>query len=95
MLRLEGDLDLLSAEELAKVLLPMCEAPGADVTVHLRDVGFIDSTGIALLLRAHRRAVAAEGTLRIVEPTGQVERVLAATGADEILQIVPPSPTEA
>lgn len=73
----------------------MCEAPGAQVVVELPDLDFIDSTGIALLLRAHRRAEEAGGRLDVVEPVGQVERVLRATGAVEILRIVPAARPEA
>jgi anti-anti-sigma factor len=86
-LRLEGELDLLASEELAKVLLPMCERPGGAVRIDLTDVRFIDSTGIALLLRAHRRAEASGGHVSVDGARGPVERVLHATGADEILGI--------
>jgi anti-anti-sigma factor len=61
----------------------------------MAEVSFIDSTGIALLLRAHRRAEDAGGQLRVIEPVGQVVRVLEATGAHEILQIVPAGRAEA
>jgi anti-sigma B factor antagonist len=86
-LRLEGDLDLLASEELAKVLLPMCERPDARVGIDLTRVRFIDSTGIALLLRAHRRAEASGARVSVTGANGPVERVLHATGADEILGI--------
>jgi anti-anti-sigma factor len=86
-LRLEGDLDLLASDELAKVLLPLCERPGAVVEIDLTAVRFLDSTGIALLLRSHRRAGASGGKVVVTGANGPVERVLHATGADEILGI--------
>jgi anti-sigma B factor antagonist len=86
-LRLVGDLDLLAAEELGKLLLPMCEVSGAVVELDLRDVSFVDSTGIALLLRAHRRADEHGARLQVAAPAPAVERVLHATGADEILHL--------
>lgn len=86
-LRLEGDLDLLASEELAKVLLPMCDRPDTVIDLDLSGVRFIDSTGIALLLRAHRRADSSGGKVTVMGANGPVERVLHATGADEILGI--------
>jgi anti-anti-sigma factor len=81
---LEGDLDLLAAEELAKVLLPMCER-GVEVELDLAGVGFIDSTGISLLLRSHRSSAQHGGRFVLTGVHGPVERVLHVTGADEIL----------
>ena len=84
-LRLEGELDLLAAGELEKVLLPMCAQPRANVVLDLAGVDFMDSTGVALLLRAHREATRAEGHLTILGVTRYVSRVLHATGVDELL----------
>ena len=52
----------------------------------LSDVTFIDSTGVALLVRTNRQVAA--GRLRLVPVEGQVRRVLELTGLTRYLEFV-------
>ena len=75
-LRVAGELDLLTAPELNAAL----DATRSDVVLDLRDVTFIDSTGLAVLV-AHRRARRARGlTLRVEGPQPNVVRAFALAG---------------
>jgi anti-anti-sigma factor len=74
----EGELDLAVAERMRTAL---DEAADRElVLVNLERCEFIDSTGIALLVRAYQRAEEAGGRLAVVGPTDQVLRVLAISG---------------
>lgn len=74
----EGELDLAVAERMQAALN---EVLGAElVLVNLERCEFLDSTGIALLVRAHERAAEAGGRLAVVGAANQVERVLAVSG---------------
>jgi anti-sigma B factor antagonist len=75
----EGELDLAVAEQLREAL----EAIGPDCTqvlIGLEDCEFIDSTGIAVVVQAHRRFAEEGRRVVLVAPTSQVFRVLSITG---------------
>ena len=73
---LRGDLDLASAPELER----LCErVPGDALLLDLRALEFLDSSGLAVLLReaAERRVILEhpnELVLRILETTGVLDR---------------------
>ena len=77
-LRVAGELDLLTAPELNDAL----HAAGEDVVLDLRDLTFVDSTGLAVLV-AHRRARGA--SLRIEVPQPSVVRAFVLAGFGETL----------
>ena len=75
----EGELDLAVAGQLDEVLSAAadeCEC----VLVGLDRCDFIDSSGIAVILRAHNRMEEDGGRLAIYAPSDQVLRVLSMTG---------------
>jgi anti-sigma B factor antagonist len=71
-----GDLDLLSAPELALHLDPHVRRGTGDVTVDLRRVTFLDSTGLAVLLNALRRLTRQGRAMRVRCPPGQARDVI-------------------
>jgi len=78
-IQVEGELDLAVAGQLDEVLLnavEQCER----VLVGLERCAFIDSSGIAVILRAHNRMQEEGKRLVVYAPTDQVLRVLSMTG---------------
>ncbi|HEX7099434.1 MAG TPA: STAS domain-containing protein [Acidimicrobiia bacterium] len=68
-----GEIDLAAAPQLAEVL----SAEPESVTIaDLRDVGFIDSTGLRSLMTAQDKVNGAGGRLALVYGEGPVERIL-------------------
>jgi anti-sigma B factor antagonist len=83
----KGELDLTAAPELEDHLLRAVGLDGARVILDLGACEFVDSTGIALIVRAAERAAAGGGEqLRLVCNNGQVTRLLELTGADRAVQ---------
>jgi anti-anti-sigma factor len=89
-LGLVGELDMANAATLATEL-ERAEAGGAEpLTVDLSELEFIDSTGIAVLVAAHRRANADGEHLRFVRSRAiGVQRVMDVTGLDKELPFLP------
>lgn len=77
--KIEGELDLAVAGELDEVLVRACEEC-EQVLVGLDRCAFIDSSGIAVILRAHNRMQEEGNRLVVYGPTDQVLRVLSMTG---------------
>jgi anti-anti-sigma factor len=78
-IQVEGELDLAVAGELDEVLVKACEQCER-VLVGLERCAFIDSSGIAVILRAHSRMQEDGNRLVVYGPTAQVLRVLSMTG---------------
>jgi anti-sigma B factor antagonist len=74
-----GELDLAVASRLDEVL-DAATAECTQVVVGLERCAFIDSSGIAVILRAHNRMEAEGNRLAVYGPTEQVLRVLSMTG---------------
>lgn len=78
-IQVDGELDLAVAGQLDEVLTKAA-AECARVLVGLERCDFIDSSGIAVILRAHNRMEGEGRRLAVYAPTDQVLRVLSMTG---------------
>ena len=56
-------------------------------TLDLGGVSFMDSSGIAILLRARQRVSALGGALRVVHVPEQAAKVLRAAGVDKLMDL--------
>jgi anti-anti-sigma factor len=77
--QIEGELDLAVAGQLDEVLTAAVSACDR-VLVGLDRCTFIDSSGIAVILRAHNRMEEDGRRLAVYAPSDQVLRVLSMTG---------------
>jgi anti-sigma B factor antagonist len=82
-----GELDVLTAPRLRQVLFDpvLCSRP--HVVVDLRDVGFIDSTGIGTLVAARRWTSSRSTSLSLVCDPGPVLRVLDLVSLTRIFEV--------
>jgi anti-sigma B factor antagonist len=78
-IQIEGELDLAVVAQLDQVLTAAAEEC-EQVLVGLERCAFIDSSGIAVILRAHNRMEKEGRRLVVYAPTEQVLRVLSMTG---------------
>jgi anti-sigma B factor antagonist len=80
VLALVGELDVVSAPELAQCLEQVLAQPDARVMVDLNGLRFVDSAGVSVLIKAKRDFEANGRTLVLRRPTEQLERVFALVG---------------
>ncbi|MGC1213759.1 MAG: STAS domain-containing protein [Micromonospora sp.] len=81
-----GDIDMASVRRLERALKDVLDRPGVvEIMVDLAEVPFLDSTGVATLLRAAAEAVGRGATLRVANPRPVVARVLRITAVDTLL----------
>ena len=89
-----GEIDLNTAADLFTALEALADSSATIIDVDLGSVWFLDSSGIEVLVRAHRliadRAAARQSPcrLRIVQPSGVAGAVLRASGVHGYLEIV-------
>ena len=58
-----------------------------DLFLDLSGLSFMDSSGIALILRIHKRMRELDGRLWVINPTDQPQRVIDAAGIDRLVPI--------
>jgi anti-sigma B factor antagonist len=86
-----GELDLATAPELEDALLPLLRE-GGSVLLDLRELEFMDSTGVRVIVAAHLAGQEHGGRLSLArtEAGSAVARVLEISGLDTVLDIVDP-----
>jgi anti-anti-sigma factor len=77
-----GDLDMVAADQL-KAGLDRVPSDCRQVLISLKSCDFIDSTGIAVIVRAYRRLGEDGVRVAVCEPRDQVRRILEITGLTE------------
>ncbi len=84
-----GEIDLTNADSLRDALLSALNAGALGLVVDLTATTFLDSAGVTALVRASRRAVASETTVRLAVTAPSVLRVLNLVGIDRLLEVHP------
>ena len=82
---LHGELDLANAKALEDEFIRVEATSVSRIVLDLRELEFIDSTGLAVIMRAHERAKRDGHVLRVLRPNGQVGRVFEICHLDEVL----------
>jgi anti-sigma B factor antagonist len=91
--RVAGELDIASASQLAQTLAH-AEGRARRVVLDLRELTFMDTSGVHAIVDASVSATAAGRRLVVVRGASQVDRMLALTGARDRLDIVDLDPGE-
>jgi anti-anti-sigma factor len=87
-LRLDGELDLVTAPWLAKRLSGLEESRPPVLVIDLRGLRFMDSSGLRELFSAQRRAHEQERRLVLVKGSAPIDRVLEMVRADAMVETV-------
>jgi anti-sigma B factor antagonist len=95
VVRAPAEIDLTTADQLRAALLDAAAGHDLAVVIDMTRTYFCDSSGLHVLLRAHKRMVAEGGQLRLVIPAdGAVARIITLTGLRRVIPCFP-SLTEA
>ncbi|MFG3207329.1 STAS domain-containing protein [Streptomyces sp. NPDC048192] len=79
-----GEIDHHTGDTLRQAL-DTCDAAQPRIVVDMRQVTFMDSSGINILIAAHRHLTDAGGWLRLAAPTESVLRTMRIVGVDAII----------
>ncbi len=78
--KLRGSLDLATAPTIRAALGEATEKGSQRLIVDLTQLEFLDSTGLGVLIGAHRRAAERGGSFRLIVKDGPISRLLNITG---------------
>jgi anti-anti-sigma factor len=87
---LTGEIDIQTAPSLRAELTDLigATAAGAELRIDLGAVSLVDSSGLSVLIAAHKLATARQVRLVLADLPRHVSRTLSITGLDEVLEIV-------
>jgi anti-anti-sigma factor len=88
VIALKGEIDLAAVEAVDHDLRPALDPPPPLLVLDLREVEFLDSSGLRLVLRLDREQRERGTRLVVVRGGRRVARVMELTGADRQLEMV-------
>jgi anti-anti-sigma factor len=88
VLRLRGELDLASVPLLQSELAAVALEAAPMIVLDLRELQFMDSTGLRTILAAHDRCQERRQEFAVTRGSDQVERLLSITRVSEHLRII-------
>jgi anti-sigma B factor antagonist len=88
VLSVTGEIDLYTAPTLQSELMAALGAGKTRLIVDMSRVDFCDSTGINVLLAAHRHARERGGELQLASPGSATRKVLQVTGLESVFSVI-------
>ncbi|HVF12935.1 MAG TPA: STAS domain-containing protein [Actinomycetota bacterium] len=86
--QVEGDLDVYTSARLSTSLFDVIDKQEVlGVGVDLSRVNFMDSAGLSVIIRGHKRAQASQLGFRLINPRYQIRRILEVTDLVSLLAI--------
>jgi anti-sigma B factor antagonist len=85
--RLSGDLDIVTSDAVKRELAQLIDDGNDAVALDLSDVGFVDSSGLGVLVAIHRHAEAQGGSFVLRSVTPQVRRLFDITRLGDLLTV--------
>jgi len=87
VVRLVGDIDLHRSHDVHQSLLDVCRERPNKLIVDLRDVAYMDSSGVGTLVEVFRQVNAYKGKLALVAPSARVKNLFQITKLDQFFRI--------
>lgn len=87
VLTVGGEVDVYTAPKLRERLVDLVDAGSRKVVVDLATVEFLDSTGLGVLVGAHKRLRGAGGTLALVCTREPLLKIFRITALDQVFPL--------
>ena len=83
----QGEIDMYTAPRLRELLIDLVSKGSYQLVVNLDEVGFLDSTGLGVLVGGLRRVRAHDGSLDLVCTREPILKIFRITGLTEVFGI--------
>lgn len=87
IIHVDGELDVYTSPQLQDALMQAAEQGHRQVVVDLSGVGFIDSSGLGVLVGSKKRMAAQAGRLRLVITDPNLVKIFRITGFADMFEI--------
>jgi anti-sigma B factor antagonist len=83
----QGEIDMYTAPRLRELLIDLVGTGSCQLVVNLDEVGFLDSTGLGVLVGGLKRVRAHDGSLDLVCTQQRILKIFRITGLTEVFGI--------
>ena len=83
---LDGEIDMDVTEKAKEIIFPLVEA-GKEVHINLKDVSYMDSSGISVLIESHQKALEKGTKVIVKEISKSVLKVIIVAKLEQILNL--------
>ena len=83
---LDGEIDMDVTEKAKEVIMPLVEA-GKEVHINLKDVQYMDSSGISILIESHQKDTELGSKVTLTEISKSVLKVIMMAKLEQILNL--------
>ena len=83
---LTGEIDMDVTEKAKEVILPLVDS-GKEVHLNLKDVSYMDSSGISVLIESHQKALEKNTKVIVKEVSKSVLKVIMMAKLEQILNL--------
>ena len=83
---LDGEIDMDVTEKAKEIIFPLIEA-GKEVHINLKDVSYMDSSGISVLIESHQKALEKGTKVIVKEISKSVLKVIMMAKLEHILNL--------
>ncbi|GGL06652.1 anti-sigma-B factor antagonist [Streptomyces flaveus] len=87
VLQVAGEIDVYTAPTLREGIIDLLDKDVVHVITDMRNVDFLDSTGLGALVGSLKRLRTREGSLRLVIDSDRIHRIFRITGLDRVFSI--------
>jgi anti-sigma B factor antagonist len=87
VLDLSGEVDVYTAPQLRAAIMEEVERGTKHLLINLKRVGYMDSTGLGILIGGVKRLRESNGALLLVGPTPRIARIFEITGLNTIFNV--------
>jgi anti-sigma B factor antagonist len=89
VLRLAGEFDVYTAPQLRERVIELVDGGTRHILADLREVTFLDSTGLGALIGGLKRLRACDGSLTLVTGAERILRIFRVTGLNRVFVVWP------
>lgn len=82
-----GEIDAYTAPKLREQLMPLAEEQNQSLIISLKDVSYIDSTGLGVFIGLFKEATKNNGNLQLIDLSERLERLFHITGLNNVMTI--------
>lgn len=82
-----GEIDAYTAPKLREELFPLAEGTHQSITISLKDVSYLDSTGLGVFVGLFKQLKKSEGELKLIDLSDRLTRLFEITGLSNVMTI--------
>jgi anti-sigma B factor antagonist len=87
VLDLDGEVDVYTAPQLRTAIMEEVDQGTKHLLINLKRVGYMDSTGLGILIGGVKRLRESGGALLLIGPTPRIARIFEITGLNTIFNV--------